>query len=138
MAAKWFLNDEELTEAATRVLFGLLANKIELHAPILLQYEIANALSKAQRRSGRPISTDMCIEAYKTFQEYPILFHHLDDKNRLEALEFANHHRRSFFDSAYLWLAIKLDCRWLTAEKRFNQALPAQFPVKHIFFLEQY
>ena len=42
VAAKWYLNDERYIEKARLYLIKLLANEIELHAPVLLQYEMAN------------------------------------------------------------------------------------------------
>ena len=136
VVAKWFLNDEELTDAAAKVLASFLSDEIELHAPIILQYELANALTKAQRHGARPIDAEICLEAYRTFSEYPIVFHHLDEADRLAALDFANRHRRSFFDSAYLGLAIKLGCRWLTAEQRFKSNLPVDFSLKYFLSLD--
>jgi predicted nucleic acid-binding protein len=136
VSAKWFLHDEELVDVAEDFLTELLADKIELHAPIILQYELAHTLTKTQRQKGRPLTPKMCIDAYQSFSGYHIVFHNIDYEERMKALKFANKFHRGFYDSTYIGLAIKLDCPWLTSEKTFRGVLPPGFPRKHILTLE--
>ena len=135
VAVKWFLDDEELIEAAEAVIVRFLSGELELHAPIILRYELAHALAKTQRRKSRPISTPMIVKAYETFSEHPIIFHDLDKKEMLQALDISCRFRRSFYDSAYICLAMKLGCAWLTADARYAHGLPRQFPADHVMVL---
>lgn len=136
VAGKWFLNDETGIQAATDFLVQLLADEIILHAPELLRYEFGNILTRAQRDDGRPIDHQQSLEALDIFHEYPITYHDLSKQAFLETLSFANQSRCSFQDSSYLWLAISLNCRLLTADMKFVQNLPPDVVRNHIETLQ--
>jgi len=136
VAAKWYLNDENLIDKAEDFLVRLLANEIVLHAPEVLRYELGHLLTKAQRRGNRPINRNQCEEAYHTFCELPITFHQLNDIQRQEVLSFANNFNRGFYDSSYIWLAGHLGCQWVTAEGRLGRELLSGYPVERVLTLE--
>ena len=135
VAAKWYLLDEEGVDDAELILTQLLDGEIELHAPEFLKYELGNALTKAQRTKGRGHSNDQSGNAYQTFSSLPIRFHQQDSPSLQEALLFANQFQRSFYDSCYLVLAVRLGCPWLTAEKKFRGPFPIGFPRNLIHIL---
>jgi predicted nucleic acid-binding protein len=132
VVAKWFLDDEESVVAAEEVLEDLLAGDIEAHAPVILPYEVGHVLSKAQRKSRREMEAEKTRRAYERFCGLPVRYHELNDSEKREALELAIRFRRSFYDAVYILLAMKLDCRWLTAEKRYDGPMPQGFPRHHI------
>jgi len=136
VAAKWFLNDEDHVDVAEEYLERLLADDIELHAPSILQYELGHSLIRAQRDGDRPLDANQSYESYQTFTKLPIVFHNLDGNTRLDVLRFAIRHYRGFYDSAYVCLAVNLDCKWLTSEKRYRRPLPSGFPMDHVLPLE--
>lgn len=136
VAAKWYLNDEDLIDEAEEFLVRLLADEIELHAPEVLRYELGHLLTKAQRRVDQPIDGNQSEEAYRTFCGLPITFHQLNDTQRQEVLRFANTFHRGFYDSCYVWLAGYLNCRWLTTERRFGGTLPQGYPTEWVLTLE--
>ncbi len=136
VAAKWFLDDEDLVDIAERVLIRSLADEIRLHAPVTIWYELGHLLTKAQRDRNRPLTPKQSVGAYEKFFELPIHFHELDLKERLGALRFANKYHRTFYDSTYICLAMKLDCMWLTDERTLGEPLPPKFPKRNLLVLE--
>jgi predicted nucleic acid-binding protein len=126
VAAKWFLDDEAHVEEATDYLVLMLADDITFHAPVLLQYEFGNILTKAQRDDGRSLDYAESLNALETFQEYPIKYHALDRRALLETLRIANQQGCTFQDSCYLWLAQDLRCRFLTDDREFVRRLPEE------------
>ena len=137
VAGKWYLNDEDLIEQAEKLLKDFLLKKIELHAPVLLKYEIAQVLYKAQRFSRRIRSKD-CQDAYKSFCALPIIYHSLDIKMMQEILNFAISFNKSFYDSCYIYLAKKLNCQWITDDREYEKRLPRNFPKERILMLKAF
>jgi len=137
VAGKWFLDDEEAIPEATDYLVRLLADEIILHAPTLLQYEFGNILTRAQRDDGRPLGRAQSLEALDIFLDYPIVYHEPAKGALLETLTFANQSKCSFQDSSYLWLAVHLDCRLITADTKFVSSLPPAIVRNHIQSLQQ-
>jgi len=135
VAAKWFLDDEELVEIAREFLIRFLKREIVFYAPSILKYEIGHLLTRAYR-TGERVTKKECEKAYKIFCTLPIKFYHLTDLQREKALNFANRYYRGFYDSCYLILAQEIKCRWLVSERRYKGALPKGFPTKYILTLE--
>lgn len=131
VAAKWYLPSEDDAEAALDWLRRCLADEIELHAPIILMYELAHVLTKAQRLTRGHITEEDTADAYATFCELPITFHTLDDAALLEALRLANRLQRGFYDCSYVVLAMRLKCRWPTSERRYG-GFPSDVITDHV------
>ena len=51
VALKWFLAGEEDGERALDILDSFAANQVALHAPALLEFEVANGLAIAKRKA---------------------------------------------------------------------------------------
>lgn len=101
VAAKWYLDDEEHVEKAESFLVRMLSDEIELHAPVLLQYEMGHLLTKAQRRERGRIFPDIAYKAFKNFYRLPIIFHDLDNESMCEAFQMAQMLNRSFYDTVF-------------------------------------
>jgi predicted nucleic acid-binding protein len=136
VAAKWFLDDEAHVEEATDYLVLMLADDITFHAPVLLQYEFGNILTKAQRDDGRSLGYAESLRALETFQEYPIKYHALDKQALRETLRIANQRGCTFQDSCYLWLAQDLKCRFLTDDREFVRRLPEEIVNEFVQLLQ--
>ena len=138
VAAKWFLNDEDAVDIAETFLIRFLAKEIVFYAPHILEYELGHIITRAQRSGRQRIETDQAIEAYRTFSELPIVFCDLSVQDRQTILDFAIRFNRGFYDATYIVLANKLDCIWLTSEKRYRTNLPHDFPEHLILTLESF
>lgn len=115
VVAKWFF-PEEHTPSAMR----LLERKHVLHAPEFLRIEIDNVLCKHLRRGF--ITRDQASRIREIFRQYPIQ-HHLDDSIRDGAYEIAAQTGQTVYDCLYLALALVLDVRLVTADRKFYDAL---------------
>ena len=136
VAAKWYLFDEQETDAARTFLLKLVEGRVELHAPDALKYELGHVLSKAQRAHKPRFSRIESERAYHHFCNLHIHYHELEISALQEAFYFGNRFHRNFYDACYLWLAEKLDCRWLTAERKFLGPHPLGFPEHRILLLD--
>jgi predicted nucleic acid-binding protein len=136
VAAKWYLNDEELVDIAEQFLIRLLSKDIEFYAPELLRYELAESLYKAQIPSTGKFSREYCERSYRHFCELPIKFHHFNNDEMQQVLEFTNRFNKPFYDSCYVWLAEKLDSQWFTNDEKYTKSLPEGFPEERILLLK--
>lgn len=112
---KWFI-PEEHSEPALR----LKHTDARLHAPGFLILEIGNVLAKKRRRDE--ISHAEAEDIWWAFRLAPI-HRHADDTLVLAAFDLAHLTKQSLYDSLYLALAMKLDLPFLTADRKFYQAL---------------
>lgn len=112
---KWFV-PEKHSESALR----LKESPARLHAPAFLTLEVGNVLSKRRRRGE--ITEPEAEEIWRAFRRAPI-HRHLDDALVLAAFDLAHLTKQSLYDSLYLTLAVKLEMPFLTADRKFYQAL---------------
>lgn len=115
VAVKWYV-PEVHSEAAER----LLDRRNELHAPDLIVPEVGNIVWK---KIGRGELTarqgNMIVEA---FLEVSLLKHPAAPL-LVPAFEGAQRTAQTVYDWMYLALALALDCRMVTADRRFHDAL---------------
>lgn len=115
VVAKWFV-PERLSDDALR----LLDDKHELASPDLMWAEIGNVLWK-KSRAGQ-LSGPEAVRIIRALDDFPVTV--FPSRLVLEgALEIALGTGRSVYDSVYLALAVALDCRLVTADERFANAL---------------
>ena len=114
-----FFPDEAQTQAQA-VVRDHVAGRIELKAPDLLLYELANAVWQAERR-GR-IHTN---QANKILQAMEGLRIRILTLNWAEMLPMARRFDRSAYDAAYLALAEKLGESLITGDERLYNAVKA-------------
>ncbi len=112
-----FFPDED-QELAQALLHEHAAGRERLKAPVLLVYEVANAVWQAERR-GR-ISSAQADEILQTVSALDI---ELLSMEWGEGLQLARRLDRSAYDAAYLALAERLGEPLLTADERFYNAV---------------
>jgi predicted nucleic acid-binding protein len=119
VALKWFLN-EPLAEASA----GLLALPDRLIAPELLLSEVTHALLKRYRRGE--LENDEIESAVSRLPELVSIVSAAS--LNLNALEIAKAYDRSAYDALYVALALKQECRLVTADERLYNALVGAYP----------
>ncbi|HXF91831.1 MAG TPA: type II toxin-antitoxin system VapC family toxin [Nitrospiraceae bacterium] len=112
---KWFV-PEEHSEPALR----LQHTDARLHVPAFLTLEIGNVLAKKRRR-GELTAPD-AEDIWRAFRRAPVR-RHADEPLVFAAFDLAHLTKQSVYDSLYLALAMKLDLPFLTADRKFYQAL---------------
>jgi predicted nucleic acid-binding protein len=119
VALAWVLPEEEAGPEAIRLLLAFQGNQVQLLAPSLWEYEVANALRVGVTR-GRLTAAEGA-EARETLFELGIILHHFTETADL-AWELAFAHQLSSYDAAYLALAQHHNCPLYTADKRLLSA----------------
>ncbi len=115
---KWYLSDEEHGEKALDILDAHASDHIFLHAPALLEFEVANGLTIAKRRA-RVGDVDV-LKAMDGFTGLGIGLYPLSPLFR-RVLDFSDKYGISAYDAAYVALAEDLKANVVTADKRlFN------------------
>lgn len=112
---------DESQDQAQAVVSDHVAGLIELRAPDLLPYELADAVWQAERRER--ISTDQANEIIQAMAGLKIEILSLD---WAEMLPLARRFGRSAYDAAYLVLAENLGEPLITADERLYKAVHAQ------------
>lgn len=115
-----FFPDEAQAEAQA-ILREHVAGSLNLKAPDLLPYELANAIWQAERR--KRISTEQANQILKAVVDLQIEIFPLEWG---EMLPMARRFERSAYDAAYLVLAEKLDEQLVTGDEHFFQAVNSQ------------
>lgn len=119
VTASWLLEDEVDSEASGSL---TLARRDGALVPHLWHYEVRNALLIAQRR-GR-LREDEVIERLESLGHLPILTDQEPDLRT--AMELANGHGLSFYDSMYLELALRRQLPLATFDRRLARAARAE------------
>ena len=86
-----------------------------LHAPELLDYEIANVALK-KIRNGQP---QIVAPALAHYEIYPVALHGIDVQ---ATVALAERYRLSGYDAAYLWLASELKAPLATFDAKLAEA----------------
>jgi predicted nucleic acid-binding protein len=88
-----------------------------LHAPALLEFEVANACLKKMRAS--PGERDVLLEAFSMLAALSIA---LEEINVAETIALAERTKLSCYDASYLWLARTLDAELVTLDEKLARA----------------
>ena len=115
VAAKWFL-DEDHAGAARKVLHA----DNDAHAPDFFLLEMDNLFCKRIRR-GEMNAADG-NDARLMLRQLPIHYYAFASLQEF-AYEIANRTGRSLYDCLYVALAVVLDARMVTADRRLYNAL---------------
>ena len=128
VAMKWCLPamDEELVPQATHLLDSYSRSLSQFVVPDLFWPEFANGLWKAvwRKKIDQPWAerafakvADLDIPTASTFGFIP------------QALQLAERHQRTVYDSVYVVLALNARAELITADERLANVMAARFPV---------
>ncbi len=106
-----FLFAEPMRDEALRHLLGK-----SLHAPTLLDHEIANVAAKKQHQAWPAESIEMALADYASLE---IGLHRADIAAQVA---LANRYVLSAYDAAYLWLAAELKAPLATFDAKLGRA----------------
>ena len=128
VAIKWYLPEEHSIHAARLPLLA-----VSLHCPDLLFAETGNILWKYVLRSECSHGKAVAI-----LKELQALSMKVWDTSQLavEAFNIACRTKRTFYDSLYVALAVRIDCRLVTADLKLYNALKETSLKKHVLWIE--
>lgn len=130
IAAKWFLPETHSIHA-----LRLLGAEHELLAPDLIVAELGNVLWKRWLRGD--LERESAVSVLADFTRMPLGIVsgvHLCEATAAIAMEY----RRSFYDSMYLALAVKSNCRMVTADEKLYNALAETPMARHLLRIDDY
>jgi len=128
VAAKWFF-DEEHSDAA----LNLLDNPFELNVPDFIFLELDSLLCKRARR--RELSVREAFEMDEEIRSIPAQSYSTKALQE-RAFELALETGSSIYDCLYLALAEDLECRMVTADHKFFQALQNSTLSSHLSWVD--
>jgi predicted nucleic acid-binding protein len=121
---------EPESNAVTLHFAGWISDGVEMHAPELARYEIANALTR--KVSMGEVQADDLPAMWTELDAMPIAYHPLADGVGAISLAISLE-RRSAFDAAYVALALELDAElWTLDGPLARNAASRRFPVSLI------
>jgi len=120
---------EQHADAVAELLDKWDAEGVELHAPLLTQYEVASVLTRRRVRDG--LSADDATEALAIIDALGVTFDLAPDNAR--AVEIAVElERHSAYDAAYLALAERLDAEVWTLDGPLVRNAGSRYSVKMV------
>jgi predicted nucleic acid-binding protein len=122
VSLSWVLPDEAAGVEATGLLLAFQAGQVELLAPSLWEYEVANALRMGVKR-GR-LTEEQGASAAHGLLSLGLTLSHLGE-TLSRAWELAQQYRLSIYDASYLALAESSSCPLVTADSRLLEAAEA-------------
>ncbi|MGH7230401.1 MAG: type II toxin-antitoxin system VapC family toxin [Nitrospiraceae bacterium] len=128
VAVKWFL-----PEVHTDVALRIRAPSYRLHIPSFFILEFSNILCKKIRNDE--ITRDQGDFALQELRNIPFS-RHADESLLPQAFALANDTRRSLYDSLYVALAIAIDGKVVTADRKLVLALQNSPYAAHLCWIE--
>ena len=119
-AAPWFI-PEERTPVSDQLFAEIMASTDLFHAPALWLWETANVLLSALRR--KRVRQEAMDAGLAMLAACPISFDSLPDPHRrAQTMRLAHVHSLTFYDAAYLELALRLNSQLASADKQLVSA----------------
>ncbi len=124
VAIKWFL-PEPYSAEARRILADYQYGNLTLLAPDLLYAEVGNIVWKKQQFQGLAAA-----DAQQILTEFQAVTFVITPSASLlsDAYRLAVVYQRTVYDSLYLALSEQKQCRFVTADERFVNAVSSDFP----------
>jgi len=128
VAIKWYLPESHTIKASM-----LFSQTFELYCPDLMFSEIGNILWKRitkgelSHEKAKTIITAVRKVSFNMVNSQPLMLH---------ALDIACKYKRTFYDSIYIALAEKQNCRFVTADLKLYNALKNGPLKKHLLWVE--
>ena len=124
VSVKWFVEEHDSFKAL-QILKDYRNEKTSFLAPDLIYAEFGNIIWKKQIFKGlAPQDANFAVQEFKkiffTLTPITALF---DD-----AFQIAVKYKRTFYDSLYLALSIKENCKFVTADEKFYNSVKKDFP----------
>ncbi len=125
VALKWHLHDEDSTEQAYALLEACFSEQVNLAAPSLIEFEVANALRSAVLKHR--LSLEEARAALIRQQQVEMRLFNFSPYS-LASLDLSSTISCSVYDAAYAVLANLLDADFITGDLRFFNKLVGQIP----------
>ncbi|MGI0480369.1 type II toxin-antitoxin system VapC family toxin [Geminocystis sp. CENA526] len=124
VAIKWFISQNYSFEA-NQILETYKTNKLSLIAPDLIYAEMGNIIWKIQRFQG--LNQEDAENILNVFQKIPL---QIISGNQLlqDAYKFAIKYQRSIYDSLYVVLSVRENCRFISADEKLYNAIHQHIP----------
>ena len=130
VVAKWVLPGEPFQENAIKLKNDHVLGLVELHAPLFIVEEVANALWRATKL--KRLSQEDAQEALNALNDMKIELHQLDWAQAAQSLEIACKHNITLYDASYLFLTDKIKVQLLTADNKLYETAKDHFKVLNI------
>ncbi|MGB7925143.1 MAG: type II toxin-antitoxin system VapC family toxin [Pyrinomonadaceae bacterium] len=132
VAVKWFIVEPYSVEAR-RILDGYEDGTLSFLAPDLINAEFGNIIWKKHLFQGLAAA-----DAQNIMDDFRALRLNITATAALldDAYKIAVAHRRTVYDSLYLALSLRENCRFVTADEKFANAAGSAFP--NIVWLAQW
>ncbi len=122
VAIKWFFK-EKGQQKAQKILNQITLGQIDAVVPELFFYEIGN-IFLTKRTGSSPVKDAVAIFQDLQFETKGDTLTHLGN-----IFDLAAEYSLSFYDAAYLILAIQENCQFITADKKLYQKVSKSFPL---------
>jgi predicted nucleic acid-binding protein len=122
VAVKWHLNDEEHAQEAARLLTRFSQGELVLVAPDHIRYEVPSAITVATRGSQPHLTVQQGQEAIAEFLALGLTTIGTDDLI-LAAYPLVHQYVIALYDALYLALALRLQCSFVTADRKLYQRI---------------
>jgi len=125
---KWFKSrDEELLSEAWKLRAEIESERVQVHVPALLLYEVGNILLLKTRLGMAALE-----EALDRLERLPFVVAPPASPLLKRAARLGRRLGLTFYDASFLALAFELDCPLITADQHFFERARALHQVRHL------
>jgi predicted nucleic acid-binding protein len=125
---KWFkARGEDLLQEAKQLLEEIERQRLEVHVPALLLYEVGNILLLKTRLGLAALD-----EAIERLEELPIVVAPPATPLLRRAVRLGREFGLTFYDASFLALAVELRCPCVTADRQFFERTRRLDQVRHL------
>jgi len=113
---KWIFDDEDIHGKAIKYQQKHISGEETVIVPSLFFYEIANVLATKTRLSGSDAAESFLM--FWNF-DFEVIDFSLDEF--LSVIDLSMHYKVSVYDASYIELARKLNCNFITADRKLYE-----------------